>query len=179
MVQKLSGNRIVLWATLRCLPASPDGNWGRSSALGAPLSTEAAGGRGLRRGETKRGGFPESHPVPLSSLPALGLCDLEREEAGLGCSSQQPVSLLPPGGPASERTLQEHPRSGGCPRQEGGPGVLGFHFCPLVPIAGLALGWGGRSQGFYSGKGLLSYSRLKGCSFGRGDACIQIQLLLL
>lgn len=119
----------LLWATLPCLLASPEGNWERSSALDAPLSTEAAGMQGLWSGEAKRGGFSESHPVPQSSLPAPGLCDLELEEAGLGCSSRQPVSLLPPGGPASERTLQEHPRSGGCPRQE----VLGSWVSIFAP----------------------------------------------
>lgn len=85
--------------------------------------------QGLWRGATKRGGFPESHPLPQSWLPAPGLCDLELEEAGLGCSSEQPVSRLPPGGSASERAFQEHPRSGGCPRQE----VLGSWVSILAP----------------------------------------------
>lgn len=60
--------------TLSGLPASPEDACEHGSALDVHLS----------RGATRRGGSPESHPVPHSPLPAAGLCDLEAGGGGAG-----------------------------------------------------------------------------------------------
>ena len=109
------------------------------------------------RGATRRGGSPESHPVPHSSKPALGLCDLELEEAGLGHGSERPVSPLPPGGLASECTLKSISEVVVVRGWRGwGPGFP-FLTAGLHPVLGLAFEGEGQLS-FYSVNGLLSCS---------------------
>lgn len=122
---------------LPCLPASPEGNWEHSSALDAPLSTEAAGIVARSNQEGRVLGEPPSASVLAASPGRVFVTwSWRRQGWAAALSSQSPdchLAALQVNVPSKSTRGAEVAQGRRC----WGPG---FPFWPpgLHPIAGLA-----------------------------------------
>lgn len=131
--------------------------------FGCTIASSTEGCREWKRSKLW-GRMPWKATWAKSLLPALGLCDLELEEVGLGCGSRQWVSLLPPSGSESKCTPVE-------PAGFRSPKAHISIFFSIFHIGG--------DPSFYSGRQLPSWSLFKRfCNLRRGHAWVQIPFLL-